>query len=69
MSITHRLEEGFNLGNEGKMIVLKKDGFTLEFNKENKTKSGYTANFHVLFYYVFFGKRRSCKRKEHVSTN
>ena len=42
-SITHCLEEGFNLGNDGKMIILKKDGFTLEFNKEIKTKSGYVC--------------------------
>ena len=42
-SITHCLQEGFNLGNKGKMIVLKKDGFTLEFNKEIKTNSGYVC--------------------------
>ena len=39
-SVTYCLEEGFNLSNESKMIVLKKDGFTLEFNKEIKTASG-----------------------------
>ena len=46
-SITHCLEEGFNLGNDGKMITLKKDGFTLEFNKEIKTKSGYVCGVRV----------------------
>ena len=46
-SITHCLEEGFNLGNDGRMIVLEKDGFTLEFNKEIKTKSGYVCGVRV----------------------
>ena len=46
-SVTHCLEEGFNLSHEGKMIVLKKDGFTLEFNKEIKTKSGYVCGVRV----------------------
>lgn len=41
------MEEGFNLGNDGKMIILKKDGFTLEFNKEIKTKSGYVCGVRV----------------------
>ena len=35
-SITHCLEEGFNLGNDGKMIVLKKDGFTLEQGNQDQ---------------------------------
>ena len=46
-SVTHCLEEGFNLSNEGKMIVLKKDGFTLEFDKEIKTASGYVCGVTV----------------------
>ena len=40
-SVFHCLEEGFNLSNNGRMIVLKKGDFTLEFNREIKTKSGY----------------------------
>ena len=46
-SVTHCLEEGFNLSNEGKIIVLKKDGFTLEFDKEIKTTSGYVCGVRV----------------------
>ena len=46
-SVIHCLEEGFNLRNEGKMIVLKKDGFTLKFDKEIKTASGYVCGFRM----------------------
>ena len=46
-SITHCLEEGFDLSNNGKMIVLKKGDFTLEFNEEIKTKNGYVCGVKV----------------------
>ena len=46
-SVTHCLEEGFDLSNNGKMIVLKKGNFTLEFDKEIKTKNGYVCGVRV----------------------
>ena len=46
-SVTQCLENGFDLSNKGKMIVLKKGNFTLEFDEEIKTKSGYVCGVRV----------------------
>ena len=46
-SVTHCLEEEFDLSNNGKMIVLKKGYFTLEFDKEIKTKNGYVSGVRI----------------------
>ena len=46
-SVTHCLKEGFDLSNNGNMIVLKKGDFVLEFDREIKTKDGYVCGVRV----------------------
>ena len=40
-SITTAIDNGYKLGNEGRKIILSKDGKELIFDREVKTKSGY----------------------------
>ena len=42
-SITWALNNGFQLGNKGRTITLTKGNFTLSFDQEIQTKSGYLA--------------------------
>ena len=46
-SVTHSLDQGFDLSNEERMIVLKKGKFKIEFNEEIKTKNGYVCGVRV----------------------
>ena len=47
-SITWALNNGFQLGNKGKIITLKKGDFTMSFDQEIHTKSGYLVGVEMV---------------------